>query len=138
MVDDIAARVVDDVVGLPIIGPVDVEVVPQKVVLQRSSGAKLADGEDIRFHIADDGANAFVLALCVVVGLEAVGETTVVVAVIQQVVLHHGEGVLGLNRKDRPQQYNNREYFAFHFSRINDAKLENLARYLNLSYFCNE
>jgi hypothetical protein len=94
-------------------------------------GTKLADGEDVGLHIVDDGANAFVFALRVVVGLEAISISTIIVAVIQQIVLHHRERVLGLNEQGRPQNYNKKVYFSFHFVRINDAKLENLARYLN-------
>jgi hypothetical protein len=42
--------------------------------------------------------------LRVVVGFETMGETTIVVAVIQKVVLHHGECVLSYGREDGPRQ----------------------------------
>ena len=66
--------------------------------MQGGSGAKLADGEDVGLHIIDKSTDALVLALCVVVGFVAVGKAALVVAIIQQVVLHHGEGVLGHGR----------------------------------------
>ena len=94
MVDDVLSSVVDDVVRLPIVGSVDVEVVSEEVVLQGGRGAKFTDGEDVGFHVIHDGAYAFVLALGVVVGLIAVGKAAVVVAIIQQIVLHHSKGVL--------------------------------------------
>ena len=83
MVDDIAARIVDDVVRLPIVGNVDIEIVSEEVVLQGGRGPKFADGENVRLHIIHDGADAFVLVLGIVIGLVAVGETTLVVAIIQ-------------------------------------------------------
>jgi hypothetical protein len=83
MIDNVAACVIDDVVRLPIAGPVDVEVVTQEIVLLLLCSAKLADGEDVGLHIVDEGTNTFVLALRVVVGLIAVGITAVVIAIIQ-------------------------------------------------------
>ena len=83
VVDDISTRLVDDVVGLPIISSIDVEIMPQKVVLQCSSGTKLADGENIGFHMVHNSADAFVFSLGVVVGFEALCVTAIVVAIIQ-------------------------------------------------------
>ena len=40
--------------------------------------------------------NAFILALGVVIGLVAIGEPALVVAVFQQVILHYSERVLGV------------------------------------------
>lgn len=83
VIDDIAVRIVEDVVCLPIVGAADVEVVAQEIIVQGGGGAKLTDGEDVGLHIVDEGADAFVLALRVVVGLIAVGITAVVIAIIQ-------------------------------------------------------
>ena len=102
MVDDVAVCIIDNVVRLPIIGPVDIEVMAQKISLKGLCGTKLTNGEDVGFHIIHDSADAFVLALRVVVGFKAVGKTTLMVAIIQEVVLHHGECVLGFGRDDNP------------------------------------
>lgn len=102
MVDNAATGVVDDVVCLPVIHAIDIQVVSQEIVLKLLCFTKLANGEDVGLHIVHQGADAFVLALRVVVGLKAVGKTALVVAIIQEVVLHHGESVLGFGREDSP------------------------------------
>ena len=74
------------------------------------------DGQDVGMHMAQNGADAFVLVLRVVVGLEAFGETALVVAVIQQVVLHHRKGVLGLSCQRQEQNGQNKKgNLTFHF-----------------------
>ena len=82
MVDDALSGVVDDVVGFPIVGTIDVEVVPEEVVLQGCRGTKLADGEDVGLHVIQDGTDALILVLRVVVGFVAVGEAAVVVVLM--------------------------------------------------------
>ena len=67
VVDDVAARIVDDVVRLPVVDIADVEVVAQEIIMQGGGGAKLTDGEDVGFHIIQDGADVLVLLLGVVV-----------------------------------------------------------------------
>lgn len=104
MVDNIARCVVDYVVRFPIVDAVDVQVVSQKIVLQGLRGAKFVDGEDVGFHIVQDGTDAFVLGLGVVVGLETRCPATVVVAIFQKVVLHHGERVLAFCKKWKDEE----------------------------------
>lgn len=103
MVDDAAIGVVDDVVCPPVIHAIDIQVVSQEIVLQLLCLAKLANGEDVGLHIVHQGADTFVFALRVVVRLVTVGVTATVVAVLQQVILHHGEGVLCLDATNHHQ-----------------------------------
>ena len=119
MVDDVAVGVVEAVVRLPPVHTVDVQVVAQEVVLQGVSGAKFVDGQNVRLYIIQYSADAFVLELCVVVGLEARGETAVVIAVFEEVVLHHREDVLCFRQgRDKEKNEQNVCGFAFHFGRI--------------------
>ena len=133
VVDDVAARIVDDVVRLPVVDIADVEVVAQEIIMQGGGGAKLTDGEDVGFHIIQDGADVLVLLLGVVVGLVAVGIAALIVAVIQKVVLHHREGVLGFQKAGHHKQgrKENIKDFVLHCQLNYAAKLEKLARYLN-------
>ena len=94
MVDDVAACVVDDIVGLPVVCTVDIQIVTKKIVQQLLCGTKLTNGKDIGLHIVQEGADTFVFPLGVVVGLVTIGEAALVVAVLQQVILHYGKHVL--------------------------------------------
>ena len=83
MVDDVATCVVDDIVGLPVVYAVEIQIVTEKIVQQLLRGTKLAYREDVGLHIVQEGADAFVFPLGVVVGLVAIGKAAIVVTIIQ-------------------------------------------------------
>ena len=115
MVDDVATRIVDVIIRFPISHTINIQVVPQKTIQKVLRCAKLAHRQDVGLHIVHQGPDALVLALRVVVCLIAVSETTIVVAVFQEVVLHHGQRILrhNLRRKRHQEQDINNNVICF-------------------------
>ena len=107
MVDDVAVGVIDDVVGFPIVDPIDVEVVADEVVLDGLRGTELVDCQDVGPDMIQHHTNGFILVLRIVGGFVAIGPATLVVAIFEQVVLHHGDGFLCLQPQRKPQYEKN-------------------------------
>ena len=74
----------------PIVYAVDIQIVIQKIVWQGSVSSHFADGENIGIICCQDGADISVFIVDIVVCCSAIAG---VVAIIEQVILHHFQRV---------------------------------------------
>ena len=114
MVDDVAVSIVQDIIRFPVVYTIDVEIMPQKIVMELLGGAKLANGKDIRLHEIQNGSDALILTLGVVGGLLTTA-IALVIAILQQIVLHHGNDGLLSHRSDRTKRQGKKNKKTSHF-----------------------